>query len=565
MSLAALRSENRGRVRVSGERYYALSRSTPEVDETIFASDIRTGIFSEAEALEVGTPPRYITAEGATLERFLDQEKNRLVFWPRCTCEHAKMEMFHAGMKDEMVEFIKLGGKHIETLAIGGLKPSLRSKIWQRSIASDIGVFNQPQILDLRYISAAGSGAIEALIEIPNPPLDQIDREEIIRHIQSGGTVEFACYRGGFELSLTEGGSLCVSSNDPVVLEVFDSTPEDTDLRRTVDTFLNRLQTSERYLPSIPSMVDVTKIPPESYVTNFGDLIADPGAVKKLLIAAIAKIILHPDPLYLKPDVGGGGYMVLRIRKEDGSIIIESNDSSHFEARDEVKEIARQALSKMGVGDTTEGERSLQRELSEFLEERRNLSSDLTIAEILLEAFDHCHNPILEEEIPYAEVDGRRAEFRIILGRDPTGAWEWVTDYTKLSGLTGEKAVQANISVGGTQSFSSDALRAIFSQNYIGCTADIDTCVHEYLETLRLNAVVFINRFEAEYERLTGRKIRKNSLALDIAPAWNAETNALDSYFVEINRTYGFSGIHRLDPFQVGVINELHGKRRLWF
>jgi hypothetical protein len=261
----------------------------------------------------------------------------------------------------------------------------------------------------------------------------------------------------------------------------------------------------------------------------------------------VKAILAYPGNLYIKSARTGGGFMVVRVRKEGDETIIESDAPSFEEfkakrvARHEKRMESLERLTEMGMSGRAVGKIKATYEKSNPANPERMLYELFYVG---------IRNPIIEEEMPYATVDGKRAELRFICQR-VSDEFE-VFGYAKVS----KNPVSANISLGGAGDEISYVLQQIYLNNIPEMSDDSDESYEAALDKateeeaeLTEKAKSFAEQLYSHYAAQKGEEHAPLDFAIDIVPAWNSEKGEMDYYFLEINYSYGFRGLIKANPY----------------
>lgn len=263
----------------------------------------------------------------------------------------------------------------------------------------------------------------------------------------------------------------------------------------------------------------------------------------------------HNGNLYIKDARSGGGYLVVRVRREGQEIHIES-DSPEFahlmERRERIAQEWNDQYERLV-------ERRAPKVILNHYQKRKDYYNPKNTVGILHDLFRTLRNPIIEEEIRYETINGHRAEFRLICQRVPRSKSEdeefEISGYSKVSG----NSVSANISLGGHGESVQDVLRGMYSQRMPNATeGELSFVVSEAERDMMRRTKDFAEKVYAHYT--SNSTLRENGVeaprdfAVDLIPRWNNEARKIDYSFLEINNQYGYKGLLEVDQAAAGRV-----------
>ncbi|MFH1511133.1 MAG: hypothetical protein ABIF10_05560 [Candidatus Woesearchaeota archaeon] len=396
-------------------------------------------------------------------------------------------------------------------------------KISQRKLCDMLGIFENPRYMDVRKLFS-DTYATTIFRFIPSQfkdfPLDDI---------VSGLSKEPSSYIfhnvvDGFRIRSTSKKALTITGRSDIVKEANTETRGITDPRARIQAFLRKL-VQKRY------SLDVIGFKGN---TNGGDRL-------------IEAILSHQGNLYIKDARTGGGYLVVRVRKEALQTCIES-DSAEFMQLIKEREGKRQSL--MERYQTYVDLNAPQVMLNE-VSARINRYDAKNNRGILHDLFLTLENPLVEEEVPCETINGERAELRLICQRLsclPSKKFG-VIGYAKVSG----KYISANISLGGHGDKISNVLNGIYSQRLSWAKKDqLATIITEAEKDIIERTTAFAEGVYNYYK--SNRTMKRQGIdlprdfAVDLIPTWDGVAREIKLYFLEINRLYAYKGLQEVDP-----------------
>ncbi len=243
-----------------------------------------------------------------------------------------------------------------------------------------------------------------------------------------------------------------------------------------------------------------------------------------------AEIQSHETPLYIKGTRSSGGQFVVRHRRgPTGESILES-DSSEFgrSLAQTIESVKKYQIMPRFMQDT-------------FLPKFQCKCSSTGMLQKILKEIE---TPILEEEIPVAryttKVGREKCEFRAIF--QGIESPQLVATYAKAS----LKDIAANISIAGRGRHTVQVIRGIMQQNLSGTLeqAEINTKAAQTLKRFEETVGNFARQFTAELTDPT----KLQDFAVDTVPVWNEQTQNIDFYLLEVQYSYGYTGLAAVDP-----------------
>jgi len=376
-------------------------------------------------------------------------------------------------------------------------------KVAQREFCKRTGIFENVPYLNIRKLFSESSEPI--VFEFRPESFSDFPYKEVLRYFSNSHSYIFENIIDGFRIRASPKGSFTITSKDELVKRVEKET-------RVIKSPKERLQVFLRELCEVD--YSISKI---GYVSN-------QITKQKHLIDAL---LSHPTNLYIKGAHGsGGGYLVVRLRKDGAHNIVESDSKSYADLLDK---------------------HNVQGSIVNTSKKRMERHNHLEAKNVLNFLFTRIRNPIIEEEVPYETINGKRAEFRVIC-QLVSGRFE-VTGYAKVS----EKTISANISLGGSAEHTENVFKEIYHQRSPPMSSsELESKVTQAKQNLLMKAKKFAeenyacNLSKAELQQVG--VAAPMDFAIDIVPAWNNETQEVNLYFLEINYQYGFLGLKKIDP-----------------
>ncbi|MFH1848564.1 MAG: hypothetical protein ABH879_00080 [archaeon] len=404
-------------------------------------------------------------------------------------------------------------------------------KVAQRELCEKIGIFRNVGYLDIRKLFSESNDPVT--VEFAPKAYSGFPREDILETLGQGRSYIFENTDGGFRLRTSKRGITVMSNND-LVNRVDAATRHIRDPGELIDSFLAGLSDAGYTFKKVGYRRD-----------------GDYEGRERL----IAGILEHPENLYIKSARTGGGYLVIRIRKDGGENIVES-DSEQFawlvdkfvSWNDQRMARRQQVLSDRHQSPRHEMIARLREEIGSTMEPLQDprepqvllnlILSGASIPNVITRPGGWMPNPLIEAEIPYEKVDGRRVEFRMICQQP--GRKMDITGYTKVS----ESDINANISLGGVGARILPLYRAMFEKHENVSDAALDELAEAAERSLFRDTRRFARAVQRYYVEREGKA--PADFAIDIVPSWNGE--GIDHYFLEINYRYGFKGLIDADP-----------------
>ncbi len=405
----------------------------------------------------------------------------------------------------------------------------LLDKVEQRRLCERAEIFRNARYLDIRRVFTDSSAPVT--YDFVPETFEGFPIDEIIDNIGERHSYILENMTHGFRV-LTSKKGISITGRSDLVKEVSAETASIRDPRERLETFLNRL--CERGYTLRKSGSGRIGIDQREKVVD--------------------AIMNHPNNLYIKDARSGGGYLVVRVRRDGEETILES-DSEEFEQmleemRGEYGRAERmiEAFGGFGEANCDDGEESKQGILSVNRDKKRrcDVNNPRRVLEYMLGSLNPwsdrwIENPIIEEEMPYELVEGNRVELRMICQR-VDGRFV-VTDYAKVS----NNSVSANISLGGNGEFTDIVVEKILKRRMQGYDTDKLYGVMDELKDRTERFAEAVYEHNSSLEMYAERRVPMD-FAIDLLPIWDKEKGELDFGFLEINYSYGFKGLVENEP-----------------
>lgn len=261
-------------------------------------------------------------------------------------------------------------------------------------------------------------------------------------------------------------------------------------------------------------------------------------------------ILAHDSELFVKSSRSSDGILVLRVagQREDQASI--QSDSV------EVGELLRQYLFQVDSVCRAKTRRTTSAlERVAINEEIRAVHKRSTMEGFLEKALSCMEAPIVEESIPVARLHAptgpEKVECRLIFqGKDQL---ELVGHYVKAS----PNQTAANIACGGHSRRTYDVIYGLHNQYLEGVVSSdqISSRAATSFAHLQEQGTKLAIACAEHYRKLIPRRPLCD-FALDICPVWDFERGTLRFFLLEIQFTYGFSGLTATRPPMTGPTAE---------
>ena len=409
---------------------------------------------------------------------------------------------------------------------------ALADKVAQRNLVAtvqDVGL-DQPRYIDARSLTPP-----DAFVEFRHPSFDAFPIEEIAR---TPVTVKrlwiFEDCRQGFAV-VSDGKRQYAHSENPLVRGLISTHKLEAGLcskrgfSARLARFLEELSAHEEY------GVCLLRRTPSLYERRLG---------------VARSVLAHPGEVYVKSSRSSDGILVLRVRggaRED--VIIQSNSQ-------EVGELLKQHLLSLDSLRAVSSRRELGvLERVALHDQLLTIRKRATMEGFLERAMSCMEAPIVEESIPVARLltpeGAEKVECRLIFQGE--GEVELVGHYAKAS----RNEIAANLSCGGHSRRTNEVIYGLHMQRLADVLpqAEIDRRVEDSLSRLRESGIKLARACATHYRQLVpSRPLR--DFAIDCCPVWDNERGTLRFQFLEIQFTYGYSGLFMTEPPVIGPIRE---------
>lgn len=405
---------------------------------------------------------------------------------------------------------------------------SIADKVAQRNLLSAFSEseIEQPKYLDARAVNPPDSCAEFHHISFANFPL-----KEIASTPKSAKKIwAFEDCRQGFAV-VSDGTRQYVHSEHPIVRELIKKHRIETGVRSgaafsaRLDRFLTELSERREYR--------VCLLRPSPHLEG-----------ERLKLAR--SILGYEGEVFVKSSRSSDGILVLQVTGRKGHEAVIQSDSV------EVGELLRQYLlqidsvrSSKSRGVVGPLEQVVVAEDSKAIRKRSSMEGFLEKALSCMEA------PIVEDAIPVARLvvpQGlEKVECRLIFqGKDQV---ELVGHYVKAS----PNKVAANIGCGGHSRRTYDVLYGLHNQHLEGSilSDEMESRVASSFERLQEQSSRFARVCADHYRQLMPQRPLCD-FALDICPVWDQEQGTVRFFLLEIQFTYGYSGLTTTQPALTG-------------
>ena len=409
---------------------------------------------------------------------------------------------------------------------------SIADKVAQRNLLSALpgSEIEQPRYLDARGVNPPDSFVEFLNISFANFPLKQIaSTPKSVKKIWV-----FEDSRQGFAV-VSDGTRQYAHSDHPIARELIrknqieKNTQNGSPFSARLERFLTELSEHPQYrvrlLASSPPLED-----------------------ERLTLAR--SILGYQGEVFVKSSRSSDGILVLQVSGREGHESLIQSDSV------ELGELLKQYLFQVESVRSTKSsgkigplERVVLHEAATAVRKRSSMEGFLEKALSCMEA------PIVEDAIPVARLvvpqGGEKVECRLIFqGKEQV---ELVGHYVKAS----PNKIAANIACGGHSRRTYDVIYGLHNQNLEGLVPsdEIETRATRSFERLQEHGSRFARACADHYRKLMPRRPLCD-FALDICPVWDQERGTLRFFLLEIQFTYGFSGLTTTQPVMVGPTAE---------
>ncbi len=409
---------------------------------------------------------------------------------------------------------------------------SIADKVAQRNLLSALpgSEIEQPRYLDARGVNPPDSFVEFLNISFANFPLKQIaSTPKSVKKIWV-----FEDSRQGFAV-VSDGTRQYAHSEHPIARELIrknqiekntqNGSPFSARLERFLTELAQHPQYRVRLLTCSPRLED-----------------------ERLTLAR--SILGYQGEVFVKSSRSSDGILVLQVSGREGHESLIQSDSV------ELGELLKQYLFQVESVRSTKSsgkigplERVVLHEAATAVRKRSSMEGFLEKALSCMEA------PIVEDAIPVARLvvpqGVEKVECRLIFqGKEQV---ELVGHYVKAS----PNKIAANIACGGHSRRTYDVIYGLHNQNLEGLVPsdEIETRATRSFERLQEHGARFARACADHYRQLMPRRPLCD-FALDICPVWDQERGTLRFSLLEIQFTYGFSGLTTTQPAMVGPTAE---------
>lgn len=407
-------------------------------------------------------------------------------------------------------------------------------KTEQRRIAATIGIFKQPEQIDLR------GHPMMAPVSIKPADAASVCIDWFKRVNRDGETVVLMDANGVTENPVLKIQRTAAAAGHAVGISFFEnfewSPPRKLSKALELGNFLKQ----------------------HFHMARFGsEDHADRAALTESVIDAVTRQLKQsPDEaLYLKSSTTSGGRMIWRIRAQSGRPVLESSSPDSFDTVKDFLEWFEESKRRLEYFEGRGGTEVLRQDARRMLEERRPTTENL-----LRRILGKMSNPILERAIPADPVRLVRngveqeclAELRVII-QSPTLRAEdlrVVADYAK----TSTSDIAANVALGGWGSATREVLQALYRKHEPQLTGSalVEALDREYQELVKKCA-----EFGLKFRGASSlSSISRNNFAVDLRPVWNPAERKIDLWLIEVQSPFGFSGLEELSPESAAKVRE---------
>lgn len=405
---------------------------------------------------------------------------------------------------------------------------ALADKVAQRDLVAtvpEVGL-NQPRYLDARALTPP-----DTFVEFRRPSLGNFPLQEIrATPVTAKKLWIFEDCRQGFAV-VSDGKRQYVHSENPLVRElIYDNQLESGFSKRRgfstrLNRFLDQLSSHDKY------GVCLLRRTPRFYEQRLN---------------AARSVLSYPGEVFVKSSRSSDGILVLRVRGgARGDSVIQSNSS-------EVGELLKQYLYSLdSVRSASHRPELSVLERVALHDQLLNARKRGTMEGFLERAMSCMEAPIVEESIPVARLhtpEGpEKVECRLIFQGEADV--ELVAHYVKAS----LNEIAANLSCGGHSRRTYDVLYGLHVQHLADqlSQAEIEKRVEDSFSLLRESGRTLARACATHYRQIVpSRPLR--DFAIDWCPVWDSERGTLRFVFLEIQFTYGYSGLLTTEPRLVG-------------
>lgn len=409
---------------------------------------------------------------------------------------------------------------------------SIADKVAQRNLVGQIDgiAIEQPRYADVRSVNPPDAYADFAYISFANFPLGEIS--STTKNAKKIWVFEDC--RQGFAV-VSDGKRQYVHSEHGVVQDLI----KRNHLQRSsksCETFVARL---ERFLGQL------------SEHPRYGVCLlrhCPPREAERLNLAR--SILAYRGEVFVKSSRSSDGILVLQVNNKPGCESVVQSDSP------EVGELLKQYLSHIDSARSAAGKKALEPLTRVAIDEEiRAVRKRASLDGFLAKAISCMEAPIVEEAIPVARLavpqGFEKVECRLIF--QGKAQVELVGHYVKAS----LNRVAANIGSGGHSRRTHDVIYGLHRQYLDGLvsTTEIDKRASKSFEVLQEQGTKLARACADHYRALRPQRPLCD-FALDICPVWDRARGTLRFVLLEIQFTYGFSGLTNAQPVMVGPTAE---------
>lgn len=244
------------------------------------------------------------------------------------------------------------------------------------------------------------------------------------------------------------------------------------------------------------------------------------------LMGTLRSAFREEGTYYLKSARTSGGQGILRVSHRDGDLAIETESPDAVLILEDLYEMYCSC-----------GEVWSEPCFRESAKQLRQGFEDPALY-ILARYIERMDCPIIEREVPGERVfsERERAEFRLIFQDEKLAGM-----YTKVS----PRDIAANISLSGRGVAAPEVLADIFARRLLGRSPEeIQSATEHAVARLQEVSTKFAHQL-IEHFKTEGQIL--DDFAIDLIPVWNEETQDLNLYLLEVQYSYGYSGLTAVD------------------
>ena len=407
-------------------------------------------------------------------------------------------------------------------------------KIAQRQLCEEFGIFKNPRYLDIRKLFT--DAHTTTTFRFVPEDFTGFPIEEIVSELgQNPHSYIFHNMTDGFRIRNSKNGGYTISGKSDAVKKADAETKGIEDPHQRLEAFLEKLTEKGFALEAVGYK----------------------GKESSQQEDLINGILSHKGNLYIKDARSGGGYLIVRVKKEEGKVHLECDSPDLeflIEKRKELlktRQVRYDYLIKSDVQQI-------------WIDSKQKLTDEYDPNDpkgILYDLLITLGNPIIEEEISYETFNGHRAEFRLICQRVPEIKAEDETFEIKGYAKVSSNGVTANISLGGHGEPVRDVLRGMYKQRIPEMSEDeLSSIVDEAEKDIMTRTKDFAEKVYSHYaSNLTLIEAgidTPRDFAIDLIPVWDNETGRIDYCFLEINHHYGYKGLREVDRLAAYLVYE---------